>query len=386
MTNNSHSPFKTPLTTLILAVMVVLLLLQLRNTKKAANSAIPPVAKRLSDNAATTVNMVVTNRLYADEYNNISIYRRVSPSVVSVANKALVRSIGWFGSRLYEVPQGAGSGFVWDRKGRIISNYHVVHEADSISVTFADGTTYDAKIIGVAPDYDLAVIEIDAPEEQLHPVDMGSSRNLQVGQSVLAIGNPFGLDTTLTVGIVSALGRSITSMTQSKIHDVIQTDAAINPGNSGGPLLDSSGRLIGINTAIISPSGAYAGVGFAVPADTVARIVPQLIERGRVRRVGFGVQFLPDQVTHESGVKGVALYEVFPGTPASKAGLKGVERTGRGALTFGDVIVAVDKTPVNEIEDLRAVLELRQPGEKVKLIVWRDGSHRQLELSLIELP
>ena len=312
-----------------------------------------------------------------------SVYKRVSPSVVAVANNALVRR-GFFDFQLYEVPQGAGSGFVWDKKGHIVSNYHVVHQANTLTVTFPDGTRYDAKLVGIAPDYDLAVLKIDAPPEKLVPVGVAPSRDLEVGQQVYAIGNPFGLDTTLSSGIVSALGRTITSMSERKINDVIQTDAAINPGNSGGPLLAACGQLIGVNTAILSPSGAYAGIGFAVPSDTVARVVPQLIEKGRVARAGLGVQLLPDHVTERAGITGVAVYAVFEQTPAARAGLEGLVVSPLGELVFGDVISAVDGTPVKTIEDLQAVLDPRKPGDRVLLKVARAGKTRDVSLTLIE--
>ena len=318
--------------------------------------------------------------LRAGELNNIAIYDAVSPSVVSVANRTLVRG-GFFGMQVFEVPQGSGSGFVWDRKGHIISNYHVVHQASAITVTFADGTSFDAKIVGTAPDYDIAVLKIDAPADMLVPVHVGSSRELKVGQTVLAIGNPFGLDTTLTVGVVSALGRNITSMTDRRIQDVIQTDAAINPGNSGGPLLNTRGQLIGINTAILSPSGAYAGIGFAVPCDTVARVVPQLIENGKVSRTGIGVQLLPDHVTQRAGLEGAAILSVVEGSEAAKAGLTGVRRV-YGGMEFGDVVIGVDKTLVASVEDLCAVFDRHQPGETVVLTCRRGNRTREVLVRL----
>jgi S1-C subfamily serine protease len=386
MYSNPPPAARSPLTTWLLLLIVVLLGLQVVETRHKRRQTAANQNQEARSLQELAVPSEPAGALCPDERNTIAIYRRVSPSVVSVANKALVRSFGWFGSQLYEVPQGAGSGFVWDRKGHIISNYHVIHEADAITVTLADGAAFDARIVGLAPDLDLAVLKIDAPAERLQPVEIGVSRTLLVGQSVLAIGNPFGLDTTLTVGIVSALGRTITSMTQRRIQDVIQTDAAINPGNSGGPLLDSSGRLIGINTAIVSPSGAYAGVGFAVPSDTVTRIVPQLIDKGRISRAGMGVQFLPDRIARRAGVEGVALYEVLPNSPAARAGVTGVEITRRGEMVLGDVIEAIDQTPVREIEDLRAALDLRQPGDEVTLYLNRSGKRREAKLRLIELP
>jgi S1-C subfamily serine protease len=361
------------LLTLALFAIFTALALQVLDTRRPARPA-PTAASPLAPVPSAAEPAARTNGpgLLPEESNVISIYRRVSPSVVSVANKALVRA-GLFGFQIYEVPQGSGSGLVWDREGHILSNYHVVHQASAVTVTFPDGASYDAQIVGVDPDHDLAVLRIDAGGRALQPVAVGSSRALQVGQSVLAIGNPFGLDTTLTVGIVSALGRTITSMTERRIQDVIQTDAAINPGNSGGPLLDSCGRLIGLNTAILSPSGAYAGIGFAVPADTVMRVVPQLISRGRVSRAGIGVQLLPDHVTRRTGVTGAALLSVLPGSPAAEAGLEGVTRNRSGDLLLGDVIVGVDRHTVGDLEDLRAAFDRYQPGEAVELSVRRAG-------------
>jgi len=318
------------------------------------------------------------------ERNNIAIYQAVSPSVVSVVNRTLVRG-GFFGLQVFEVPQGSGSGFVWNRKGHIISNYHVVHQATAITVTFADGTSFPATVVGTAPDYDLAVLKIDAPAEKLVPVHVGASRDLKVGQSVLAIGNPFGLDTTLTVGVVSALGRTIMAMTERRIQDVIQTDAAINPGNSGGPLLNSRGQLIGVNTAILSPSGAYAGIGFAVPADTVSRVVPQLIDRGKVSRAGLGVQLLPDHVTRRADVEGAAILTVIDGGAAAVAGLKGVTQTRDGSLRLGDVVVGINGRKVACVEDLCAELDRLQPGDTATLACRRDQETRAVQLRLQEI-
>ncbi len=311
------------------------------------------------------------------------LYKRVSPSVVAVANLALVRR-GFFSFQVYEVPQGAGSGFVWDKQGHIISNCHVVYNASSLRVTFPDGTQYDANLVGVAPDYDLAVLKIDAPAEKLAPVAVARSRDLEVGETVYAIGNPFGLDTTLSAGIVSALGRTITSMTDRKIYDVIQTDTAINPGNSGGPLLSTAGELIGVNTAILSPSGAYAGIGFAVPSDTVSRVVPQLIEKGRVTRAGLGVRLLPDHITQRAGVKGVAIYGVFEQTPAAQAGLEGIGLNQLNALVFGDIITAVNGHFVTTIEQMQAILDTHKPGDRVTLQITRNKKTREVTLPLVE--
>jgi S1-C subfamily serine protease len=332
----------------------------------------PPAAAVLPGETASALGV--------GEQRAIAIFNRVSRSVVSVANRALVRD--FFGFQVYEVPRGAGSGFIWDRKGHLVSNFHVIYEASAVTVTLRDGSSYEARVVGVDPDHDLAVLRIDAPAEVLAPIETGVSRDLQVGQSVLAIGNPFGLDTSLSVGVVSALGRSITSMTQRRIHDVIQTDAAINPGNSGGPLLDSSGRLVGVNTAILSPSGAYAGIGFAVPVDTVRRVVPQLIRHGKVRRVGLGIQMLPDHLARRAGIEGVAVLRALDGGAAAEAGIEGARQRRDGRLELGDVIVEADGEAVRGPDDLSAILDRHAAGDRVPLTCMRDGRKRRLQVRL----
>lgn len=380
--NSTRSPFLT----LTLAALTLFLLFQIRENRRWQARQPAPAAEAAPQLPPQPEVAAPQLPPLAPEADGVAtrVYKRVSPSVVAVANNALVRR-GFFDFQLYEVPQGSGSGFVWNKKGHIVSNYHVVHQANTLSVTFPDGTRHDATLVGVAPDYDLAVLKIDAPPDTLTPVEIAPSRDLQVGQQVFAIGNPFGLDTTLSSGIVSALGRTITSMTERKINDVIQTDTAINPGNSGGPLLNGCGKLIGVNTAILSPSGAYAGIGFAIPSDTVSRVVPQLIEKGRVARAGLGVQFLPDHVTARSGLKGVAIYAVFDSSPAAAAGLEGIGVSRRGALVFGDVITAVNKKPVVTVEDLQAILDPLTPGDRITLTVTRAGKARDLPLTLIEV-
>jgi S1-C subfamily serine protease len=288
----------------------------------------------------------------------------------------------WFSLRVYEIPQGTGSGFVWDRKGHVITNYHVIHEASEIQVTLRDGTSHEARVVGVDPDHDLAVLRVDAPEGTLVPIPLGTSRTLKVGQTVLAIGNPFGLDTSLSVGIVSALGRSMEAMTGRSIREVIQTDAAINPGNSGGPLLDSGGRLVGINTAIMSTSGSYAGVGFAVPVDTVRRIVPQLIATGRVQRVGLGIEMVPDHIMASMRVEGVGVWRVVPRGGAAKAGLEGVRRNARGGVVLGDVIVDIGGVPVKTSDDLAAAMEKHQPGDEVEVAIFRGRKRYTVTVTL----
>jgi S1-C subfamily serine protease len=300
-----------------------------------------------------------------------------------VANKALVSD--FFGLEVYEIPQGAGSGFVWDTEGHIVSNFHVVHRASALSVTFPDGSSFEATLVGIDPGHDLAVLRVKAPAEKLVSVELGSSAALRVGQKAFAIGNPFGLDTSLSAGIVSALGRTMTAMNGQTIHEVIQTDAAINPGNSGGPLLDAAGRLIGVNTAIVSTSGGYAGVGFAVPSDTVRRIVPQLISRGRASRAGFGIRLVPDHLTRQSGVSGAAILQVVPGGAAERAGLRGVARDRGGRLRFGDVVTALDGSPVRSNDDLTALLDRMSVGDRARLTCRRDGRDREVEVTLHDL-
>ncbi len=240
----------------------------------------------LNDPGAIPREIQARGNLAADEQNTIDIFRRSAPSVVYITSIALRRNL--FSLNIYEIPQGTGSGFIWDSGGRIVTNYHVIQDANRLEVTLADHTTWKGVLVGAVPDLDLAVLQISAPSAKLQPISIGESSSLQVGQKVFAIGNPFGLDQTLTTGIVSALGREIKAVTGRTIHNVIQTDAAINPGNSGGPLLDSAGRIIGVNTAIYSPSGGSSGIGFAVPVEDVNRVVPQVIRQGKVVRSGRG--------------------------------------------------------------------------------------------------
>ena len=316
------------------------------------------------------------------ERNTIEVFRRVSPSVVFVANASVSR--GSFLFQAEQTPQGAGSGFVWDERGHIVTNYHVVHGGERFSVSLADGTTYDAALVGVEPRKDLAVLRIDAGAP-LHPVRLADSHQLLVGQKVLAIGNPFGLDSTLTTGVISALGRQIESIAGTRIEDVIQTDASINPGNSGGPLLDSHGRVIGVTTAIFSTSGASAGIGFAVPAATVARLVPQLIEFGRVKWAGLGVQVLPDHIAAQWGIIGVIVRDVQPDSPAAKAGLRSIRVDRLGNPTGVDVITHIQGQPVLRPVDLIDVLDDYEPGDKVKVTYQRDGKSFEVEVELGEI-
>ncbi len=318
--------------------------------------------------------------LGADEKTTIGVFERASRSVVFITNTS-IRSDPWSLNE-FEVPQGSGSGFVWNKEGHIVTNFHVVYGADTINVILSDRANHRARVVGLDPDHDLAVLQIQAPEDQLVPLPIGSSHDLRVGQKVLAIGNPFGLDHTLTTGVVSALGRTIKSLTQRTIEGVIQTDAAINPGNSGGPLLDGAGRLIGINTQIVSPSGAYAGIGFAVPVNTVNRIVPELIKYGKLIRPGLGVTLVPDQVAQRWGVTGVIIGRVSPSSAAERAGLRGTKETFTGRVELGDIVVAIDGKPIQVLDDFMGTLELYKVGDRVTLDVMRGNRRQQIPVTL----
>ncbi len=307
--------------------------------------------------------------LSEDEKSTIAIFREAAPSVVNITTMAVRRDI--FSMNIFQIPKGSGSGFVWDKRGHVVTNFHVIQGADSAQVTFADRSTYRARVVGVYPDKDLAVLKIDAPAERLKPIMVGSSTDLQVGQKVFAIGNPFGLDHTLTTGVISALGREIQSVTGRPIKDVIQTDAAINPGNSGGPLLDSAGRLIGMNTAIVSPAGVSAGIGFAIPVDEINRLTPQLIRHGKVIRPGLGVQIAHDRISRQLGLEGVLILGVQPDSPAAKAGLRGTRRDTDGDVIIGDVIVGINQRKIRSVRELLDALADYQIGDTVTVRVLR---------------
>ncbi len=336
------------------------------------------VAPNWVQSRADAVPRAVTPRgpLAADEQAHIEIFRRSSPSVVHITSLGAQRDL--FSMNVQQVPRGTGTGFVWDERGHIVTNFHVIQGANGARVTLADQSSFDARLVGAFPDRDLAVLRIDAPKDKLPPIALGSSRDLQVGQRVYAIGNPFGLDQTLTTGIVSALNREIESFNSRTIRGVIQTDAAINPGNSGGPLLDSAGRLIGVNTQIASPSGASAGIGFAIPADEVNRIVPRLIRDGRFLRPALGVTAGSPQLQRGLNLpKGVVVVGVGADSPAARAGLQAFRRGSRGEVVAGDVITAINDEAVADLDDMLALLERRQPGETVTLSVWRNGQTRR---------
>ena len=319
--------------------------------------------------------------LAADEQATIELFRRLSPSVVHITTLAAQRD--FFSMNVQQVPRGTGTGFVWDAAGHIVTNFHVIQGGNAARVTLADQSSYDAKLVGVFPDRDLAVLKIDAPATKLPPIPVGTSRDLLVGQRVYAIGNPFGLDQTLTTGVVSALGREIESFNNRTIRGVVQTDAAINPGNSGGPLLDSAGRLIGVNTQIASPSGASAGIGFAIPVDEVNRLVPRLIRDGRITRPSLGVTAGPPGLTRALQLPpAVAIIDAARDSPAAKGGLKPFRRARDGGILMGDVLTAVDGQAVASLDDVLTVLENKLPGQTVTLTLWNSGKTREQRVVL----
>lgn len=323
--------------------------------------------------------------LTASEVRDIEVFRRASSSVVFITSISLQRD--FFSFDVQQIPQGSGSGFVWDDEGHIVTNFHVIAQGSIFQVALADQSEWEGTVVGKAPEKDLAVLKISAPKERLVPLPVGKSSDLLVGQRVLAVGNPFGLDHSLTVGVLSALGRQLSSPNGRTIRDVIQTDAAINPGNSGGPLLDSSGRLIGVNTAIYSPSGASAGIGFAIPVDTVGRLVPQLITKGRASVAGIGIQVHPalERYARQAGIEGVVVYDVAEGSPAAKAGLEGIRAVRGRRITPGDIIVAADGKPVRNYEALLDVFDHVGEGKDVTLTVVRDGQQRQVRVTIIAM-
>jgi S1-C subfamily serine protease len=340
-----------------------------------------PRPRPLHDPDAAPRAVLARGDLAEHEKSTIELFRAASPSVVHITSVGLRRDI--FTMDVRAIPQGTGSGFVWDAQGYVVTNAHVVRNAQAFRVTLADDSSWDATLVGADASLDVAVLRLtNVPPEKLKPVAVGASQDLQVGQTVLAIGNPFGLDQTLTTGVVSGLGREIQSDDGNVIRGVIQTDAAINPGNSGGPLLDSAGRLIGMNTAIISPSHASAGIGFAVPVETVNRVVPRLI-RGNPQKAGLGVSLGPDSVLRDRGLKGALVMGVLPNSAAAKAGLQGARQDpATGRRTLGDVIEAVSGREVTSAAQLLDLLDEHDVGDEVELKVLRDGTHLDLKVRL----
>ncbi|OEL38566.1 Protease Do-like 1, chloroplastic [Dichanthelium oligosanthes] len=383
-----------------------------RLLSSAAGSLIVALASAaliLGDAGAASAFVVATPRkLQADELATVRLFQENTPSVVYITNLAVRQDA--FTLDVLEVPQGSGSGFVWDKSGHVVTNFHVIRGASDLRlfvdddplmyggkvklplivlyrVTLADQSVYEAQVVGFDQDKDVAVLRIKAPKDKLRPIPVGVSADLLVGQKVFAIGNPFGLDHTLTTGVISGLRREISSAATGRpIQDVIQTDAAINPGNSGGPLLDSSGNLIGVNTAIYSPSGASSGVGFSIPVDTVGGIVEQLIKFGKVTRPILGIKFAPDQSVEQLGLSGVLVLDAPPNGPAGKAGLQSTKRDAYGRLILGDIITSVNGTKVTNGSDLYRILDQCKVGETVTVEVLRGDQKEKIPVVLEPKP
>jgi S1-C subfamily serine protease len=325
--------------------------------------------------------------LLPDEKNTVEIFQRISPKVVFVHRLATVVNPSY---ELTEVPAGAGSGIIWDTEGHVVTNFHVIQGAEKLAVSIAD-MTVPAKVIGVEPRKDIAVLAIQSPVALKHlanfqPLEIAPIRDLMVGQKAIAIGNPFGFDHSLTVGVISALGRHVPGIGGVKIRDMIQTDASINPGNSGGPLLDSAGRLIGLNTVIFSQSGSSSGVGFAVPADEITRIVQQIIKHGRVVLAGVGIQRVDPRSAFHLGVrKGILIADVLPNSPAAKAKLRGTVRDRWGNVILGDIIISLNGHPVDNYDAMYDLLSEISIGENVKLGILRKGKRLDFTLKTIDI-
>lgn len=316
-----------------------------------------------------------------DERNTTTVFRVAAPSTVFVTQLRLV--VDQFERIAAEVPAGSGSGFAWDDRGTIVTNFHVVQGARALTVTLHSQKTFPARIVGVEPRKDIAVLKIDVPAGTLAPLHVLDPKEvLEVGQKTIAIGNPFGLDHTLTTGVISALGRQVVGAGGVTIRDMIQTDAAINPGNSGGPLLDSAGNLIGMNTMIFSKSGASAGIGFAVPSRVIARIVPQIIANGRAEELGFGIEIDPNQrAERRLGLKGVIVLGVLKGSSAETAGLRGIQLTAEG-VALGDIVVGIGKSPVASYDDFYNALDEHRAGDEVEIRVLRAGRALTVRVTL----
>ncbi len=323
--------------------------------------------------------------LAQSEQTVIDIFKSASPSVVFISTSQ--RRVNPWTRNVFEVPAGTGSGFIWDANGHVVTNYHVIQGVQSATVRLNDDRAYQAALVGYSEEHDLAVLRINVEFDPPEPLAIGSSKDLQVGQTVLAIGNPFGLDYTLTTGVISALNRSLAG-NNANIDHLIQTDAAINPGNSGGPLIDSAGRLIGINTAIISPSGAYAGIGFAVPIDTVNRIIPLLISYGHYNRPSLGISADDDlsrQVGERLSVEGILILNITPGSAAEKAGLKGTQFLRNGRMRPGDILLAINGTSITMVDQLLEILDQHSPGDSIELR-YRRGDKTLLTQAVLQVP
>lgn len=344
--------------------------------------------KKEKENTAKKVDTVKERTdLLESEKNTISIFEQNVRSVVNVSNIRIARTGWWFHSIQTEQPAGAGSGFVWDDKGHIVTNYHVIANADSFVISFhKDKETYDAEVVGTYPQKDIAVLKLKKRPNKLFPITTGDSKTLKVGQKALSIGNPFGLDHTMTSGIISATDRKIRGVANVTIHGMIQTDCSINPGNSGGPLYDSAGNVIGMNTMIYSASGSSSGVGFSVPINTIKNIVPQIIKYGKVKRPGLGIGLLEERLKYHFGIeKGIVVKYVDPKSPAAKAGIEGMSRNQRGRYELGDIVLKIDGKDVNNYDEIFNVLDNYNVGDEVKIEYLRGDDIKTTKLRLMEL-
>ncbi len=369
----SPDPFLQRLRWVVIALLLIVVVWNL----------VPWVESLFISMTAEPRSVTARGELAQSERNSIDVFEQSSPSVVFITTSQ--RVMDFWTRNIFNVERGTGSGVLWDEHGHLVTNNHVIDQAAEASVRLIDGRSYKAVLIGSSPAHDLAVLRINVPFNLPPAVPIGTSHDLKVGQKVLAIGNPFGLDHTLTTGVVSALDRSIEAEKGGTIDHLIQTDAAINPGNSGGPLLDSAGRLIGINTAIFSPSGAYAGIGFAVPVDTVNRVVPQLIAKGQYIRPTLGInvdQDINQQVMQQLDLEGVLVLRVEPNSAAERAGLQATSVDQNGDIIPGDVILSIDGEEIEDVNDLLSVLDQYNIGEPVKLEIWRLGQQLDIEVIL----
>ena len=361
----------------------VLVGLAWKNTEAKPDSATDRATATAVSNPDSTLenpNTAANEALSPAEMATIRLFERAAPSVCFITTTNV--QYNYRRRDVSEIPRGTGSGFIWDKNGHIITNYHVIRGADRATVTLADRSTWQATLVGKAPEKDLAVLKIEAPREQLIPIPVGTSDDLRVGQNVYAIGNPFGLDQTLTTGIVSALGREIESVAGVPIRDVIQTDAAINPGNSGGPLLNSGGRLIGVNTAIYSPSGASAGIGFSIPVDAVRWVVPELIQYGEIKRPSLGLEVARPQLVKRLGLEGALVLSVEDGGAAERAGIRPTYRNRNGEIILGDIIVSIGNEVIKTGTEISLALEKYQPGEVVTVRLNRNGEQVEARVKL----
>ena len=368
-----------------LGAIVTLTLIQRRGRDRVPNTA-QATTPSPSDSFAASAPLppLSPEARTEDERNTIAVFARAARSCVFVTQHQMV--VDYFGGSAHDEPAGSGSGFIWDESGHVVTNFHVVAGARSLTVTLHDQRTFPVRVVGTEPRKDIAVLKIEAPASALPAISRHQERvDLEVGQKVIAIGNPFGLDQTLTTGVISALGRQVEGIGGVKIREMVQTDAAINPGNSGGPLLDSTGRLIGMNTMIYSKSGTSAGIGFAVPASTIARVVPQLIKMGHVEQVGIGIDIDPSQrLERRLGIRGVIVIAARTEGPAAAAGVKGLRRTLSG-LELGDVIVGIDGKAIENYDDLYNALDARKPDETIKVTLVRDDHKLDVSIKLVTL-